>query len=225
VRKAADSRRAQVIADGRRAVTTDALVLTRAEGLDCLVDVTGAIEFGAEVRLDAIAHGKNLITMNAELDGTVGPILKVKADEAGVILSGCDGDQPGVQMNLVRFVQGIGWEPLVCGNIKGLQDPYRNPTTQAEFAAKWGQKPAMVTSFADGMKIRFEQAIVANATGMTVAKRGMYGHAYDGHIDQATDLYDLNELRKLGGIVDYLVGFGIKPGPGVFVFGTHDDPR
>ena len=30
----------------------------------------------------------------------------------------------------------------------------------------------MVTSFADGTKISFEQAIVANATGMTVARRG-----------------------------------------------------
>ena len=33
----------------------------------------------------------------------------------------------------------------------------------------------MVTSFADGTKISFEQAIVANATGMTVAQRGMRG--------------------------------------------------
>ena len=70
-------------------------------------------------------------------------------------------------MNLCRFVQSIGLTPLVCGNIKGLQDPYRNPTTQAGFAAKWGQNPHMVTSFADGTKISFEQAIVANATGMT----------------------------------------------------------
>ena len=33
----------------------------------------------------------------------------------------------------------------------------------------------MVTSFADGTKISFEQAIVANATGMRVARRGMHG--------------------------------------------------
>ena len=54
----------------------------------------------------------------------------------------------------------------MIGNIKGLQDPYRNPTTQKGFAEKWGQNPAMVTSFADGSKISFEQAIVANATGL-----------------------------------------------------------
>ena len=31
----------------------------------------------------------------------------------------------------------------------------------------------MVTSFADGTKVSYEQAIVANATGMSVARRGM----------------------------------------------------
>ena len=215
----------QVVADGGHAVTDDAFMLTGAEGLDCLLDVTGDVAFGAAVTVDAIAHSTHLVTMNAELDGTVGPILRRRADTAGVILSACDGDQPGVQMNLHRFVSGIGVEPLVCGNIKGLQDPYRNPTTQREFAAKWDQKPEMVTSFADGTKISFEQAIVANATGMTVARRGMHGRDFAGPISEATALYDIDGLRQLGGIVDYVVGFDISPGPGVYVFGAHDDPR
>jgi len=38
--------------------------------------------------------------MNAELDGTVGPILKVYADRAGIILSACDGDQPSADESL-----------------------------------------------------------------------------------------------------------------------------
>jgi predicted homoserine dehydrogenase-like protein len=161
--------------------------------------------------------------MNAELDGTIGPILKVYADRAGVILSACDGDQPGVEINLYRFVKSIGLTPLLCGNIKGLQDPYRNPTTQEGFAKKWGQQAHMVTSFADGSKISFEQAIVANATGMKVAKRGMLGYDFKGHVDEMTGMYDVDQLKELGGIVDYVVG--TKPGPGVFVFGTHDDPK
>jgi predicted homoserine dehydrogenase-like protein len=211
------------ISRGQRAVTEDAMVLAEAGNIDVLVEVTGAIEFGAHVVMKAIEHGKHVVLMNAELDGTIGPILKVHADRAGVILSACDGDQPGVEMNLYRFVKGIGVTPLLCGNIKGLQDPYRTPTTQAGFAAKWGQNPWMVTSFADGTKISFEQAIVANGTGMKVAKRGMLGYDYDGHIDELTNRYDVDELRALGGIVDYVVGS--KPSPGVFVFGTHDDPK
>ena len=211
------------IAQGKPAVTEDPSLLCQAEGIDALIEVTGTIEFAAGVVLEAIAHRKHVILMNAELDGTIGPILKVYADRAGVILSACDGDQPGVQMNLYRFVKSIGLTPLLCGNIKGLQDPYRNPTTQEGFARRWGQKPHMVTSFADGSKISFEQAIVANATGMKVAQRGMLGYDYSGHVDEMTTMYEVEQLKEWGGIVDYVVG--AKPGPGIFVFATHDDPK
>jgi predicted homoserine dehydrogenase-like protein len=213
----------EAVGRGRAAVTDDALLLCAAGNIDALVDVTGDVEFGARVTLAAIEHGKHVISMNAELDGTVGPILKVYADRAGVILTAADGDQPGVQMNLYRFVRSIGLTPLLCGNIKGLQDPYRTPTTQKGFAEKWGQNVHMVTSFADGTKISFEQAIVANGTGMRVARRGMYGYDHAGHVDELTTRYDVDALRALGGIVEYTVGS--KPGPGVFVFGTHDDPK
>ncbi|MCG6134517.1 MAG: Gfo/Idh/MocA family oxidoreductase [Nostoc sp. LLA-1] len=211
------------IANHKYAVTEDAQLLCQAEGIDAIIEVTGAVEFGAHIVMEAIAHRKHVIMMNAELDATIGPILKVYADKAGVILSACDGDQPGVEMNLYRFVKSIGLTPLLCGNIKGLQDPYRNPTTQESFAKRWGQKAHMVTSFADGTKISFEQAIVANATGMKVAQRGMLGYNFSGHVDEMTHMYDVDQLQELGGIVDYVVG--AKPSPGVFVFATHEDPK
>ena len=86
-------------------------------------------------------------------------------------------------MNLVRWVTGLGLIPRVVCNIKGLQDPYRNPTTQQAWAERWEQNPAMVTSFADGSKISFEQTIVANATGFKVLERGMSrGQVFDGSI-------------------------------------------
>lgn len=214
---------AETLSQGKYAVTEDPMLLAQAEEIDALIEVTGTIEYAAHVVLKAIAHRKHVILMNAELDGTIGSILKVYADRAGVILTACDGDQPGVQMNLYRFVKSIGLTPLVCGNIKGLQDPYRNPTTQEGFAKRWGQKPHMVTSFADGTKISFEQAIVANATGMRVAKRGMLGYDHPGHVDDMTTMFDVDQLKEWGGIVDYVVG--AKPGPGVFVFATHDDPK
>ncbi|BBG04100.1 MULTISPECIES: NAD(P)H-dependent oxidoreductase [Pseudonocardia] len=211
------------IAKGTPAVLGDAFALLAAENIDVLVDVTGAVEFGARVTVAAIERGLPVVTMNAELDGTVGPLLAEKARQAGVVLTGADGDQPGVQANLLRFVKGIGITPLVAGNIKGLQDEYRNPTTQKGFAEKWGQDPYMVTSFADGTKVSFEQAIVANAFGFTVGKRGMYGRDHAGHVDELTGVYDVEELRELGGVVDYVVG--AKPGPGIYVLGTHDDPK
>ena len=210
----------KAIASGNYAVTGDATLLCQSDEIDVLVESTGHVEFGAAITLKAIEYGKHLVSMNAELDGTVGPILRYRADQAGVIFTGCDGDQPAVQLNLLRFVETIGLTPLVCGNIKGLQDRYRNPTTQESFAKQWGQTPAMVTSFADGTKISFEQAIVANATGMKVATRGMLGYESKGHVDDMLDLYDLDQIRELGGIVDYVVG--PKPSPGVFVYASND---
>ncbi|MGI8739283.1 MAG: NAD(P)H-dependent oxidoreductase [Gammaproteobacteria bacterium] len=214
----------KAISTGRYAVTEDAMLLCRTGMVDAVIEVTGAVEFGAHVVLEAITHGKHVIVMNAELDGTIGPILKHKADESGVVFTNADGDQPGVIMNLYRFVRGIGVEPVLCGNIKGLQDPYRNPTTQAEFARKWKQKPHMVTSFADGTKISFEQGIVANATGMRVVKRGMFGPTVPSGtpIKEAVNLYPLDAMTSGSSIVDYIVG--AEPGPGVFVLGTHDHP-
>jgi predicted homoserine dehydrogenase-like protein len=161
--------------------------------------------------------------MNAEVDATIGPILRVYAQKYGQILSACDGDEPGLQMNLVRWVQGLGLTPRAVVNVKGLQDPYRNPTTQKGWAERWGQNAAMVTSFADGSKISFEQTIVANATGFKVLSRGMSrGRKYDGSIMDAAQLYDVEQLRALGGVVDYTVG---PPLIKAFVLAEHPDPK
>lgn len=213
----------KAVAEGVPAVTDDHEVVSASGSVDAIVEATGAVEYGCHVVVRAIEGGKHVVLMNAEVDATVGPVLSRRAAAAGVVLTGCDGDQPGVQMNLVRFVRGIGLTPLVCGNVKGLQDRYRTPTTQAAFAERWGQDPHMVTSFADGTKISIEQATVANATGMTVARRGMRGVTHDGHVDDLVEHYDVDELRAAGGVVDYVVGS--RPGPGVFVLATHDDPR
>ncbi len=205
-------------------ITENPHLLCACPHLDVIVEITGAVEFGAHVVTDAIAHGKHVVMMNAELDSTVGPILKTHADKAGVVLTNVDGDQPGVLMNLYRFVKGIGVKPVLCGNIKGLQDPYRTPTTQQSFAERWKQSAPMVTSFADGTKISFEQALVANATNMRVAQRGMFGPTVENgeHIDNAGNWYPIDLTEHPTGIVDYVVG--ATPGPGVFVLGTHDDP-
>lgn len=212
----------RAIAANEFAITDDPMLLCAAPSIEALVEVTGTVEHAAAVVEAAIAAGKDVILMNAELDGTIGPILKAHADAAGVIISACDGDQPGVEANLYRFVKGIGLRPLVCGNIKGLQDPYRTPTTQQGYADTWGLGVLMVTSFADGTKVSYEQAIVANATGMRAPQRGLYQWQHSGHVDELTQRYDLDELERLGGIVDYVVG--AQPAPGVYVIATHDDP-
>lgn len=213
------------IARKEHCVTADPILLCRSAHVDVLIEVTGTVDFAAVVTLEAMANGKHVVMMNAELDGTLGPVLQVYARRAGVILTNADGDQPGVIMNLYRFVQGIGVRPVLCGNIKGLHDPYRNPATQAGFAYRWGQSATMVTAFADGTKISFEQAIVANATGMRVIRRGMLGPVVPTGtpVTEAAGWYPEDAMLEGPGLVDYVVG--ASPSPGVFVLGTHADPR
>lgn len=205
------------------AVTDDVSALTGAGSVDVVIDCTGSVEFGCELALATLEGGKHLVLMNAEVDATVGTVLNQRFEAAGLVYTGCDGDQPGVQMNLIRFVRGLGLQPLVSGNIKGLQDPYRTPTTQEGFARQWGQDPHMVTSFADGTKVSVEQALVANAAGLSVHRRGCLQRQHRGHVDELTTAYDIDELHALGGAVDYVVG--AKPGPGIYVLAEHKDPR
>ena len=213
-------------AAGTPIATEDPALICRSDHIDIVVDVTGSVEFGLHVALDAMKHGKHFIMMNAELDATLGPILQVYA-RRGMALSSSGpatatsagaADEP-----LSRWVKGIGLTPRVIGNVKGLQDPYRNPTTQAGFAEKWGQNPTMVTSFADGSKISFEQSIVANATGFKVRSRGMSrGMEYKGDVMKIGEIYDIDELRELGGVVDYVVG---TPLTKIYCLAEHPDPK
>jgi len=205
---------------GKYVYCDDAELLCRAGNIDAIVEATGEVEFGAQVAMAAIRNGKHLVLMNAELDAVVGPILKQYADKAGVVVSNVDGDQPGVIMNLFRWVETIGYQPVLAGNIKGLQDHYRTPETQRGFAEKHKQGVKMITSFADGTKISMEMAVVANATGFGVSVRGMKGPTCT-HVTEAIDCFSEEELSR-GGSVDFILG--AEPGPGVFVIGFNDEP-
>jgi predicted homoserine dehydrogenase-like protein len=208
------------IGRGAPVVADDAGVVCLADGVDVVIETTGEVEFGARVVLDALSARKHVVLVNAELDATVGPILKTKANEAGVVLTNTDGDEPGVAMNLLRYVRTIGLEPVLTGNVKGFIDPHRTPETQAAFAESVGQRPKMITSFADGTKLSMEATIVANAAGFGVARRGMKGHRC-AHVRDVLDAFDPEELLH-GGLVDYVLG--AEPGSGAFVVGHGEDP-
>ncbi len=211
----------KALKNGKTVLTDDLEGTIAQKNLDLVVDLTGSIEFSTRLFLLCAEHQMNLLSFNAELDASIGPLLKKKAKEAGIKYSVADGDQPGVTMNLFRYVKSMGFKPLLCGNVKGMMDYYRNPTTQEAFAESWGMSAYMATNFADGTKVAFEQACIANATGMQVAKRGMYCYSSQKHVDELTGLFDIEELEAKGGIVDIIVG--AKPGPGVFVYATTDD--
>lgn len=208
------------IRTGNYAITDDPTLLCQAKGIDAVIEATGEVEFGAQVALEAIRAGKHIILNNAELDATIGPILKVYADRNEVIISGIDGDEPGVAVNLIRHVKAIGFTPVLAGNLKGFYDPYRTPETQEEFAIQHGQNPAKVTSFVDGTKLSMESAVLANATGFRVWRRGMFGPRCS-HVKEALTVFPLGKFLN-GGVVDFIIGG--EPGNGVFVVAHNENP-
>ncbi|MBZ5695448.1 MAG: Gfo/Idh/MocA family oxidoreductase [Acidobacteriia bacterium] len=209
----------QAIQSGQPAITDDAMLVCQAAGIEAIIEATGQVEFGARVSMKAIENGKHVVLMNAELDATIGPILKVYADRAGVVFTDTDGEEPGVAMNLYRFAKAMGYQPVATGNIKGILDRYRTPETQMERAAQWGQNAQMITSFADGTKLNMECAIMANATGFRAGKRGMYGPAC-ADVREAAKLFPADQLLN-GGLVDYVLGAEPRTGAWVLAYTEH----
>ena len=205
---------------GQHTVITDAFLACRASNIDVIVEVTGTIEFAAHVATEALHHRKHVVLVNAELDSTLGPILKVHADRAGVVITNTDGDEPGVAMTLLRYLRSIGLTPVAAGNLKGMIDFYRTPETQRAFAEKYNQDPVKVTSFADGTKLSMEATILANAAGFKVGKRGMYGPKC-AHVSEMAGLLPPAQML-LTGLVDYALG--AAPHTGAFVIVHEDNP-
>jgi len=201
-------------------LTNDPYLLTSCEAIDLLVEATGSIEPAAGVVLDAFKHGKHVVLVNAELDSLIGPILKAKADEAGVVLTHTDGDEPGVAMTLLRYLRSLGLRPVAAGNLKGMVDYYRNPETQRAFAEKNDQDARKVTSFADATKLSMETTVLANATGFHAGRRGMYGPACK-YVREMANLLPADQLLSTG-LVDYALG--AAPHTGAFVIVHEESP-
>ena len=201
-------------------LTDDPLVVVACNAVDIIVEVTGTIEAAATVVLAAFAHGKHVVLVNAELDSLLGPILRAKADSAGVIVTHTDGDEPGVAMTLLRYLRSLGLFPVAAGNIKGMVDHYRTPDTQRNFALKNDQDVKKVTSFADATKLSMEATVLSNATGFRVGRRGMFGPQCN-YVRDIANLLPADQLLATG-LVDYALG--AAPHTGAFVIVHEESP-
>jgi Predicted homoserine dehydrogenase len=208
------------INQGLPVMTDDPSVLTACPAIDIVVEVTGTVEAAARVALDSFDHGKHVVLVNAELDSFLGPILKAKADKAGVVITHTDGDEPGVAMTLLRYLRSLGLRPVAAGNLKGMVDYYRNPETQRAFAEKNDQDVRKVTSFADSTKLSMEATVLANATGFHAGRRGMYGPACK-EVREMANLLPVDQMLSTG-LVDYALG--AAPYTGAFVIVHEESP-
>lgn len=211
----------QAVADGVAAVADDPAVVWESGTIDAIIEATGHVEYGTRVCYEALRQGKHVVMLGAEVDASVGPILKTHADRAGVVLTYTDGDEPGVGMNLYRFLDSMGYEPVLMGQMKGFLDRYRNPQTQTELATKLGQNPAVLACFADGSKLALEAAIMGNATGFVPQVRGMKGYPC-AHVNDMLAQFTPDDFAA-GGLVDY--SLGAAPHTGAFVICRNDHPE
>jgi len=220
-RRPRSAREAEVaINHGIPILTDDDSVVTNCDAVDVVIEGTGTIEYAAGVVLAAFDHGKHVVLVNAELDSLLGPILKQRADRAGVVITHTDGEEPGVAMTLLRYLRSVGLRPVAAGNLKGMVDHYRTPETQRSFALKYDQDPRKVTSFADATKLSMETAILANGTGFQAGRRGMYGPTCE-HVREMANLLPANQMLD-SGLVDYALG--AAPHTGAFVIVYEDKP-
>jgi predicted homoserine dehydrogenase-like protein len=189
---------------------------------DVLVEASPSITEAALLLRSAIAQGINIVLMNGEVDQVFGRLLAKDALDNGVILTSDAGDQHGVLARKIEEIRSMGLEVIMAGNNKGFLNRYANPTTLIEEAAKRRLSPTQCTAYTDGTKLSIEMAIVANATGFGLLQPGMVGPRTE-TVDGALKAFDLDKARKLGGVVDYVLG--AKPGASVFVIAYSDDPE
>lgn len=210
---------ASAIQDRRPAVTTAADVLAELDDIDVVVEATGAMDHGATVIRRALAAGKDVVSMNAEVDATVGWLLQQEAARRDVVYTLGDGDQPGVLLRHLEFVEGMGFEVVAAVNCKRNLDIHQNPTDSQPYADRDGTSVLMTTAFGDGTKMQIENACVANLSGLVPDQRGMHGVETD--LAHAVD--DIPAVLSRHGVVEYTRGGDF--GGGVAVVGYGEGPH
>lgn len=210
---------ATAVGERRPAVSSSLEALTAVAGVDIVVEATGALDFGADAIMRALRAGTDVVSINAEVDATVGHLLHRTARETGAVYTFCDGDQPGVMMRQMQFVEGMGFEVLGAVNCKRHLDVSQTPESGTGYASRDGTSPAVTTSAGDGTKMQIENAVVANVRGFLPDRRGMHGV----RTTMEHALRDVLATVSVRPFVDYTLGGDF--GAGVFVVARSDEPE
>ena len=179
--------------------------------VECSGDVIHATDIVDKVLLASLA----VVTMDSELQVTTGSYFVGRG-----FITEAEGDQPGCLAALRENVVQMGFRPLVYGNIKGFLNHHPTRAEMEFWARKQNLSLEQVTSFTDGTKVQFEQALVANGLGAGIAVPGLLGIASEDVNTGAQALAD--RAKSLGyPISDYILS--PKSPPGVFIAAEHDE--
>lgn len=193
------------IRSGKRAVTENGMHIVQSDLIDVVVEATGIPEVGARMAYHTLMHKKHLVMVNVETDVTVGPFLRRLADNARVVYTLVDGDQPGVTMNMIEWANTLGFEIVAAGRGTifydndriGIPDtvPQRFGFSQ-EMIERRTINFKMFNSFRDGSKAQIEMTSLANMAGLPPDIRGMHEPSVN-----ITDIAQVFSLKEEGGIL------------------------
>lgn len=190
---------------GNTAIIDDNLALIASPHVDIVIDSTGNPAVGIAHVLACCEHRKHIVMVNVEADALAGPLLKRRADEAGIVYSLAYGDQPALICEMVDWARAAGFGVVAAGKGTKYLPTYHASTPEtvwnhygltAEDAARGGMNAQMFNSFLDGTKSAIEMAAVANATGLA-APSGLKFPAVG-----VDDLARILKPREHGGILD-----------------------
>jgi Dehydrogenase E1 component len=146
---------AQAVADGRPVGVTDARLLIELP-VDVVVDATGVPDVGALLSYAALTGGKDVASLNAEADVTIGLLLSRVAHASGQVYALCKGDEPvevkelfdyGMSMSVEevsRLERAAGYAiPGVSVDGNDVQAVYQ-AVTEAVAHARAGRGPTLV---------------------------------------------------------------------------------
>ena len=170
------------VKDGSTHIGEDWRALVSHPAIDVIVECTGHPIAAVDHCLEAFMHGKHVVNVTVEADAFCGPLLALKAQQAGVVYSLAFGDQPALICDLVDWARTCGF-PVVAAGRGHKWLPHFNQSTPdtvwgnygltPEQAARGGLNPKMFNSFLDGSKPSIESSAVSNATGLGVPSNGL----------------------------------------------------
>ncbi len=212
-------------ARGRVIATGDLGLICSAPDVEVIIDATGNPEAGARTALAAIAARKHIVMMNVEADVTIGAYLAQQAAHAGVVYTLGAGDEPAAAMELIRFIQAMGYPVVAAG--KGKNNPFRIdaiPPDYEDEARRRNMNPRMLVEFVDGSKTMVEMVAIANACGFVPDIPGMHGPAASRETLQNVFCPKQDGgLLSRRGVVDFSTAKGVAPG--VFAIAEMRHPR
>lgn len=172
----------EAIKTGQTHISDNWEALVSHPAIDVIVECTGHPIAAVDHCLLAFKYGKHVVNVTVEADAFCGPLLALKAAEAGVVYSLAFGDQPALICDLVDWARTCGfpvvaagrghkWLPHFCESTP--ETVWGNYGLTPEQAERGGLNPKMFNSFLDGSKPSIESTAVANATGLDVPSNGL----------------------------------------------------